>query len=131
MSTPAADVQFAVQVVSDLHLEFESNAQCTAANYTFRVPTPATERASLALLGDIGYPFDESYARYVAACAERFRHVFVVCGNHEYYKQEHGAVVERVAQLCAAHDNVHFLNGADDDVVELDGVLVCGATLWT
>jgi hypothetical protein len=39
-------------------------------------------------IGDIGYPNEESYRAYLLEQADRFEHVFVVAGNHEYYHQE-------------------------------------------
>ncbi len=38
--------------------------------------------------GDIGYPNKENYRAYLLEQADRFEHVLVVAGNHEYYNQE-------------------------------------------
>jgi len=38
--------------------------------------------------GDIGYPDSAVYKKYILDHAERFEHVIVVAGNHEYYRQQ-------------------------------------------
>lgn len=55
-----------IQIVSDLHMEMEEYLRITPyAPY-------------LALLGDIGAPFQPHYAAFLEAQSTQFQHVFVI-----------------------------------------------------
>lgn len=45
----------------------------------------AVRSAILLLAGDIGCPFEISYEMFLRQCVNKFAHVIVVAGNHEYY----------------------------------------------
>ncbi|TJY56203.1 serine/threonine protein phosphatase [Sinimarinibacterium sp. CAU 1509] len=55
------------------------------------------------------------------------RPVVYVLGNHEYYHQEFGNLVER-CRAAARGTSVHVL---ENDVLDFRGVRILGATLWT
>jgi hypothetical protein len=92
----------------------------------------------LCLLGDIGLPLcsdafhRNAYRAYIHHQAERFEHVLLVTGNHEYWTggvatmTEVEAAVRDVA-ASAPRKNVHFLQR---DIVELSGIRFAGCTLW-
>lgn len=115
---PVAASSIQIQLCSDLHIEF---------GYDYStVVEPSCKY--LAMLGDIGLAKTESYRDFVHQQAERFEKVFVIAGNHEYYKssvQEAGA---KMAALCAEKDNVVFM---DRTSVLLEGVRFLGCTLWS
>lgn len=113
---------FSIQVVSDLHLESPDRAFCREAA---DVPPVAPY---LALLGDIGDPFDASYSEFAARQSGRFRRVFVVLGNHEWYGSEGRDCLARARDVAARLPNVHVL---EKEAVEVDGVRVLGTTLWS
>jgi hypothetical protein len=94
-----------IQVMSDLHLEFPlapdrfpqvrvfsccavftSLLQVLQETYGVEGDDLPVLGHCLALLGDIGYPAKEGYAEFVLAQAKRFDHVFIVAGNHEFYR---------------------------------------------
>jgi len=54
--------------------------------------------------------------------------VIYVTGNHDYWGGEIYSVHRKIAEACTG-TNIHFLQGGD--TVEMEGVLFCGATLWT
>ncbi len=107
-----------LQIVSDIHLEFG------------RIFHPYVAGDAIALLGDIGHPHTDEYQALVLECSKQYRHVFVVAGNHEYYRRHktHEYTRELLRALCAPLDNVHLL---DNGFAIVDGVRFVGTTLWT
>jgi len=82
----------------------------------------------LCLLGDIGYPDSEVYQNYLLEHADRFEHVIVVAGNHEYYKQESFQQANKqIEEICKKRSNLHFLN---QSTWEFGDVTFIGCTLW-
>ena len=66
-------------MISDLHLEFKT------PKYTF--PKIEAKCKNLFLLGDIGLPFiNEDYTNFLEEIAKSFEHIFIVLGNHEFYR---------------------------------------------
>jgi len=110
---------FRCMVMSDLHLEFPKTLE--------NLPPFEVKADYLALLGDIGYPGQESYKTFLLREAKRFKKVFVVPGNHEYYKTTVQQAKADMKQICSQSSNLVLLDRAS---VELDGVRVIGVTLW-
>jgi predicted phosphohydrolase len=109
------------QMVSDIHLEFPGCVD--------KLPEIPVKAPILALLGDIGYATDDSYHDYLYKQAERFEHVLVVAGNHEYYCQPGFYTSNHVIeQVCSAKPNLHFLNRKS---VVIGDVVFLGCTLWS
>lgn len=101
--------------MSDLHIEFAK----------FKVPKMEYDLDTiLVLAGDIGV--GTMALPLVERCCERFKHVILVLGNHEYYANEVKDVQKRWAAIDI--DNFHFL---EDNRVVIDGVQFLGSTLWT
>ena len=119
-------------MASDIHLEFweRYGEECEAIN----VPHVSSNSPVLCLLGDIGYPLGspdmkEAYQNYLFDQSERFEHVMVVTGNHEYWSPHTMEDVnQRVEEVCAQRSNLHFLN---EKSVVVGGVRWAGCTLWT
>ncbi|ELR14992.1 Ser/Thr phosphatase family superfamily protein [Acanthamoeba castellanii str. Neff] len=108
------------QLVSDLHLEFPGCLD--------KLPHIPANAPILCLLGDIGYPNKANYRAYLLEQADRFEHVLVVAGNHEYYNQESVQHADRlIDEICAERDNLHYLNKRS---VRVGDVLFLGCTLW-
>ena len=83
----------AVQIASDLHLEFYS---CPAEDAwrEEELDRMIVPRAPvLALLGDIGIPTHPVYRSFLLRQAERFEAVLVITGNHEFYDSDPPAEV--------------------------------------
>ena len=71
----------------------------------------------------------EAYKNYLFDQAERFEHVMVVTGNHEYWSPHTmDEVNAQVEGVCSQRENLHFLNGKS---VMVGGVRWAGCTLWT
>jgi predicted phosphohydrolase len=112
---------YGIQIVSDVHLEFRKQA-----------PVITPNASCLALLGDIGQPFEPSYKDFIGTQAENFSKVFLIMGNHEYYSSTGtttDAILEKARQVCAGYENVHLLDRSRVDLDERVSVLGC--TLWS
>eukprot|EP01114_Cavostelium_apophysatum_P022598 TRINITY_DN8227_c0_g3_i1.p1 TRINITY_DN8227_c0_g3~~TRINITY_DN8227_c0_g3_i1.p1 ORF type:complete len:240 (+),score=58.91 TRINITY_DN8227_c0_g3_i1:2-721(+) len=83
----------------------------------------------LCLLGDIGVlKKEEQYRQFLRSEAKKFKKVFVVAGNHEYYGGSITGVNEAIRKICSEEENLIFL---DRTSVLLDGVRILGCTLWS
>lgn len=104
-------------------------------NYVFPEPDPLTEL--LIMSGDIGNPCQENYEQYIARQSKRFKKVFVLAGNHEYYtladlKQKPRSILDTeklIQKICSKYKNVFYLGFK---IYELDQqFMIAGCTLWS
>lgn len=101
---------------SDLHLELGGEPD----------PPPANTDV-LIWAGDIHS--GTAVIELAAMQAQRFQlDVIVVAGNHEFYNDDHDAVLENMAQLADRYPRVHFL---ENQALLLGGVRFFGATFWS
>ncbi|KAJ3450516.1 ser/thr protein phosphatase superfamily [Anaeramoeba flamelloides] len=125
------------QFVSDLHLEMYDSPEIAMKRITNIIDPKADV---LALLGDIGVPTQEPYADFLIEMGKKFKLVFVITGNHEFYqlKEEIPKTVEEIDQLIeeicssAPTKNVFFLNN-DSVLIKMKkrSVRLLGTTLWS
>lgn len=116
--------------VSDTHHEMRKDSKKAEIDI---IPEPnVTADNYLALCGDIGNPFNPNYEKFIRRHAQRFRHVFIVAGNHEYYsnqKQRPMSDIEaKIYEIALLFDNVSFLQ---QDTFQIGNTTVAGCTLWT
>lgn len=111
-----------IQYGSDLHLEFKANSQ-----YLMDNPIPAIGDYLL-LAGDITY-FNEEYFKheFFDDISEKFKEVFIVPGNHEYYNGFDVSLHEK-GLYHSIRKNVHFVNNTTK---KIDGVDFIFTTLWS
>ena len=102
-----------IQFLSDLHEKYIDI-------------TPSAEY--LALLGDIGDPFEQEYKDFLLSLSKKFKMVFLVSGNREYYFRTIPETNEKIQEICDETDNIKFLNNSS---ILVDGFLIIGTTLWT
>lgn len=112
-----------IRLFSDLHLEF--------SRYEFdHIWTPQLEdkEQTVLLAGDIGKGMGAR--TFVEELCKNFKHVVMICGNHEFYDHDFEKVIEdwRHYELNEASPNFHFLY---NDWRILDGVRFLGGTMWT
>lgn len=110
-----------IRLLSDLHLEFSGNK--------FKhIWTPCEEdkHVTLLLAGDIGVGLGAR--RFVEALCNSFKHVLFICGNHEFYHNDHAEIIKRWCDFGMGVPNFHFLN---NDCRIIDGVRFLGGTMWT
>jgi predicted phosphodiesterase len=119
-----------LQIVSDLHLEINRGE----SSHSIPVTAPY-----IALLGDIGRPHKETYHQLLADLSSRYRKVFVVAGNHEYYDERknhyHREFKRTLAdQKTKIRESLHSLNNVfflDNESHHVDGYTILGTTLWS
>lgn len=120
-----------IQLVSDVHLEFNPRAYGDRCFEEFgRLVTPVAD--ILVLAGDIcTIKHIIILDKFLQYCAENWKHVVFVPGNHEYYggnKFENISIVDgKLNSLCAKH-GIHFLQ---KDSVVIGDVMIFGCTMWT
>mmetsp|Transcript_34539 Transcript_34539/g.83550 ORF Transcript_34539/g.83550 Transcript_34539/m.83550 type:complete len:326 (-) Transcript_34539:40-1017(-) len=120
-----------VQIASDLHLEFYDALPPLEEILVPKAPV-------LALLGDICVVGSKDklslYEAFLTNCAERWKTVIVLAGNHEYYSNAKDRcpiteVDETIYDICARiKGNVRYLQ---NESCVINNVRVFGATLWT
>ena len=122
-----------VQYISDLHLEFHDKHDSGSINPEMFL-TPVAPY--LVLAGDIGIPHLKAYGAFLHWCSQRWKHVFLIAGNHEYYnvrcliKTDMETKKQQIRAVCKPFSNVHFLD-CDSFYVPETNVRVLGCTLWT
>ena len=105
-----------VQILSDLHIEFDGN----------RIPPLAPDAELIILAGDLA----PVHTRRVGDIAKRWAgadRILYVPGNHEYYGSEIDIARRELARQCIQHGVTLLDPGA---VTVNDGRFI-GATLWT
>lgn len=107
-----------VIVVSDLHLEFDSNI---SVEYW-------PDADILAFCGDIGVGLSARKLVRRAVVSGKFGKVFYLMGNHEGYNHT-WEENKRLWKEAAAEDGFVFLDG--ETIFELEDCIVTGGTLWS
>jgi predicted phosphodiesterase len=117
------------QILSDVHTEFYSNMKV--------FPYPKVLASYLILAGDIGDPYHKNYIQFLTWCAEKYTKVFLITGNHEYYRESvHKHSIDqtnkRIRVICKGWPNVHFLE-TSSYVLKTDNgkIAILGTTLWS
>ncbi|KAJ3446216.1 ser/thr protein phosphatase superfamily [Anaeramoeba flamelloides] len=130
---------FKLQIASDLHLEMYHNPELLQKRLS-KMLTPSAD--FLALLGDIGDPLLSSYQLFLKTVSPKFKHIFVVAGNHEYYRNSNiynfpktfESTNNHLEQICSniQTQNVTFLNQNSIDIVtKTKKIRILGTTLWS
>jgi predicted phosphohydrolase len=123
-----------IQFLSDTHLEFRELPFDKLIKPPIIDPLTGTSKFAdvVALLGDIADPTSAVYSRLIAWCAERFKIVLVVLGNHEYYTKNTAhtiqAIDSHVRHMCEVWPNVRLLQ---NETVQYQDVVFVGSTLWS
>ena len=105
-----------LQIVSDLHLEFQ-------ADLTLDIEPDID---ALIVAGDICSGTERGFA-FVREQAGPELPIIAVAGNHEFYGRDWYEERSRAREV-APRFGIHWL---DDDATEIAGVRFLGATLWT
>lgn len=116
-----------IHLMSDLHLEIYNDQE----QILDQIPPQAADVCILA--GDIADGSKpEQYQRLFEGLLEKYCHIIVVTGNHDYYKstpdQTHDNIVEAIQKLPAGGWRyVHFLNKSS---VVIQNQTFHGGALW-
>ena len=130
------------QLISDIHLEFYKKSYTSGGE---DIPPFAIKPAApyLILAGDIGKPYSDLYNEFMVHCSRKWKKVFVIAGNHEYYcqKRKMSSIEEKLEALNEKLPNVHYLQKStyllkekteeEDDDLSSSPILIAGCTLWS
>lgn len=128
------------QYVSDIHLEYISY-----------VPYIKKTADNLFLVGDIGHPGTVSFNKFLKMCSEKYKNVFMVYGNHEYYSITRGrnkkieTMREKLEYAKSFPSNVHLLHNSRvylnkitnqvslsySESEKTNTIKIIGSTLWS
>jgi Icc-related predicted phosphoesterase len=129
-----------IAITSDVHLEFgdldlhnEENADVLILGGDIFIATELTdfvhdENAQIVAATSSVRARAKRYVDFVTRCAERFKHVILIMGNHEHYHGDFAKSANIVRGTFGDLHNVHFL---DKEWRIINGVLFYGGTLWT
>lgn len=124
-----------ITICSDLHLEFGDFPLIDA---------PETD--VLVLAGDIFITFEltylnnlsgstitgleraKRYFNFITKCCRLYKHVIFLMGNHEHYHGVFNSTARIIKDTFDHIENFHLLN---NNVIEIDGTVFLGCTLWT
>ena len=74
----------------------------------------------------IGRPGKSSLEDFLGSMASKFKHVFFIAGNHEFYRCEYHKAKQDMNEICDKFDNISFL---DRNIHIIDNFRIIGATL--
>lgn len=119
--------------VSDLHLEMLNTTDISELLPLYHLKVNTGDKVYLALLGDIGNPFQPNLEEFLGKIKSRFDRIFYVPGNHEYYNlggetRCKSSFEQELEKICQKFQNITLLN---NKTVDLDGIKLIGTTLWT
>lgn len=105
-----------IAIASDLHLEFKD------------ITLKNKENADVLILaGDICLAKHvKKFKPFFQDISSKFKHIVYVVGNHEHYNHLFNDTIKVLKNVVS--DNTHLL---DNEVVEIDGKVFVGSTLWT
>jgi predicted phosphodiesterase len=111
-----------INIVSDIHTEFLDDDDI------HDIIDEIQDADVLILAGDIGKPLLSSYSYFLENVSVKFKKVFIITGNHEYYGNHVDDMNEKIKLICDKIENVSFLNNTFEDY---EGYRWVGTTLWT
>ena len=114
-----------IQYISDLHLELLKPHEILDLISKIQ---PIKDIDVLALCGDIGNPYHQSYEVFMEKINAEFKKTFVIAGNHEYYCNDVKITKLYMKNIFMKYPNITFL---DNTIEEHEGYKFIGSTLWT
>jgi predicted phosphodiesterase len=123
-----------LRYVSDLHLELRETIDHSKLIPLWKFKSNDLDKNYLALLGDIGNPYQENLLKFLKKITGKFTEIFYVPGNHEYYnldpairrtKQDYDTELEKI---CGGFSNVILMRNRSWD---LNNIKIIGSTLWS
>lgn len=113
-----------IRYFSDLHLEFFEISEIK--EFITQIPPGVDEICILA--GDIGNPYQINYDIFMNFISEKFKKIFVITGNHEYYKNSIEETNVFLNEYFSKFKNISFLNNTFE---YYENHCFIGTTLWS
>lgn len=115
-----------IKYLSDLHLEFYNPNKISKLVELIKPDLDCV----LILPGDIGYPDSTSYDIFMNYVNVNFKKVFVIAGNHEFYKQSTNIneTLDSLTNYFKKFNNITFLNNT---IEHYEGYNFVGTILWS
>ena len=129
-----AQMMRVMRYVSDLHLELRANFEVNELKPLWTFEPNINTEYYLALVGDIGNPFQRNLRPFLEQVSSRYKQVFYIPGNHEYYNvhvktdRSKDDFEKELIKMCGELPNVSFLNNS---TYQLPGIKIIGTTLWS
>jgi predicted phosphohydrolase len=112
------------QVLSDIHLEKKK--------YNNNILIHPIKANNLILAGDIGNPLLKNYKEYLKYCSDQYQRVFIISGNHEYWKNSIEGTDKLITDISKTFKNVHYLNNRFFEFEENNRkIRLFGGILWS
>lgn len=115
-------------VFSDIHLEF-----CKEYSMKGHINKNSGEEINLILAGDIGYPESDYYKNFIRRCSKLYSNVFVIAGNHEYYKKtlEETNILLNDFYENLKNENINNVFYLNNKMICHNDIYIIGSTLWS
>ena len=107
----------AIQIFSDLHLEFRA-----------RLPKISKEADMIVVAGDVGTSPSTVKGFFAWARQETKAPIIYVIGNHEYYRQIFPDIAESYKSISNEIPDLYML---EHDCIVLNGIRILGGTMWS
>ena len=128
-----------LNILSDLHLEHHKHIESLEQLILIFPQLKHNDDINnynnniLILAGDIGNPYMENYYKFIKYFSNKYKHVLLVSGNHEYYNMHNTTfsidqIDEHIRIITKDIDNLHFLQ---KNYIVIDDVKYVGTTMWT
>eukprot|EP01080_Neovahlkampfia_damariscottae_P006147 gene6147-10154_t len=122
IDTKLKEPNLQIQVASDLHLEVYDDEK--SLDHIIKPSAPY-----LALLGDIGLPIrKKNYRNFLFDMSEKFKLVFIIAGNHEYYHSSKIEIEAEMKEISKQKENIVYL---ENSIYILDEIKIIGCVLWS
>lgn len=123
-----------IKFMSDTHIEFSGKQ--VDVDFYLKEDKENDKETVLCLAGDIGLVGTPSQRfdmiKFLDSCAQRYKEVIYIAGNHEFYNNEYFATLATLDEICQEWDNVHFLSDELQKAsVEVGGFRFIGDTMWS
>ena len=114
---------FFIKVLSDIHLESLTPFKCKRLVDKII----GNKELILILAGDIGNPYKSTYLSFLENISDKFKKIFLIAGNHEFYNNDIDYTQLKIQQLIT-DKNIIYLNNTSYDY---EGHKFIGSTLWS
>ncbi len=131
--------KYKLRIFSDLHYDKYPDINDLFEKIDFYYKDVDKENEILIIAGDIGFSVEKNdegvlkirpgYTQVLKYLKSRWNKIILVPGNHEYYTS--GASIAEVNNLISNECERFMIDFLNKDVVEIDGYIFMGCTLWS